>query len=257
MSTSSFADNFLKALQDDRIKENPRDIFESSIKLLIDEQFAAVKRTVDGLSATVELLRNEIKNKDVSIAQLKAENDSLKNNLADIEKTNDELQQYCRKDNLVITGVPASFAEHASVSAESNGTRSVESSAETVHKVTELIRNELKCANISEADISTAHRLPSRNGTSPIIVRFLRRRDRDAVYRSRMELKAYNQSRAANNRVFINEDLSPRNREIFSAAWRMKGSRTLDGVWTSNCHVLVKKNGSTHRVTSLAQLRSL
>ena len=133
----------------------------------------------------------------------------------------------------------------------------MESSTDTLKKVTELIRNELKCTNILEADISTAHRLPSRNGTSPIIVRFIRRRDRDTVYRARMALKAFNQSRAANNRIFINEDLSPRNREIFSTAWRMKSSRALDGVWTSNCQVLVKKNGSTHRVTSFAQLNSL
>lgn len=254
---STFADNLLKALQDDRIKKNFHDIFETSIKLIIDEKFADVMRTVDGLNATVELLRTEIKAKDASLGQLKKENDDLKIGLADLEKTNDELQQYLRKDNLVITGIPTSFAEQASVSTDSDGNR--ETSSETVRKVVELIRNDLNYPTFSEANISAAHRLPSRSGssTSPVIVRFTRRIDRDIIYRSRMLLKASNQIRAQGKRIFINEDLSPRNREIFSAAWRLKSSRTLDGVWTSNCHVIVKKNGSTHRITSLSQLRSL
>jgi len=60
MAASSFSENFLRALQDDRVKKNLHDIFETSIKLLIDEQFAAIKHTVDGLNASIDLLRNEV-----------------------------------------------------------------------------------------------------------------------------------------------------------------------------------------------------
>jgi hypothetical protein len=118
-----------------------------------------------------------------------------------------------------------------------------------------LIQNELKYAGITEADISTAHRLPSKSGISqPILVRFIRRRDHDTVYHVRMELKTSNQTRALGSRIFINEDLSPRNREIFSAAWRMKASHGFDGVWTTNCSVIIKNNGtnSPHHIIRTA-----
>ena len=46
----TFADDLITAVQNDRIKKNFHDIFESSIKFIIDEHFAEVKRTVhDGL----------------------------------------------------------------------------------------------------------------------------------------------------------------------------------------------------------------
>ncbi len=258
---ANFTDNFLKALQDDRIQKNLHDILETSIKLIIDEKFnnfqSSMKRTVDGLSATIDVLRNELKIKDDAMSQLKIQNEQLSKELNNVKTTNDELEQFCRKDNLVITGVHASYAEQAATPAGATAA-SAESSAETVHKVTMLFQSELKCAGITEADISTAHRLPSKSGAPPpIIVRFIRRRDRDLVYHARMELKKFNQTRAVGTKIFINEDLSPHNRQIFSTAWRMKASHDLDGVWTTNCRVIVKKNGATHRITSLEQLRAL
>ena len=59
----NFVDNFLKAQQDDHIKENFHDIFKTSIKLIINEQFTTIKRAFDGLNTTLESLRNYIKTK--------------------------------------------------------------------------------------------------------------------------------------------------------------------------------------------------
>ena len=88
----NFANNLLKTLQNDGIKKNFHNVFETSIKLIIDKQFAAIKCTVNDLNATVELLRNGIKNKDVFIAQLKTENNSSKKRLAEMDNKNSELE---------------------------------------------------------------------------------------------------------------------------------------------------------------------
>ena len=206
-----------------------------------------------GLRATITILRDELKVKDDAVTKLQSENTFLCNKLTAVKLSNNDLKQFCRKDNLVITNVPASYSEAVSA----NTVNDLDSSTETQNKVIKLFKNELEL-DIEESDIPVAHRLPTKSGHLPILVRFMRRSTRDLVYHSRFALKKYNTGKEAKNMIFINEDLSLFNRNLFSTAWRIKGpSKPLESVWMTNCRVLVKKDGHTIRITTMEQLLSL
>ncbi len=250
-------ENFLQILKDDRIKKELNDIFEPAIVLTITEKFKSfetnMQRTINGLQATIHVLRDELKLKDDAITALKTDNVALRKEVIDLTSANNDLEQFCRKDNLVITGLPASYGEAAS----SANTDDSESSTETMQKVQKLFHDELHL-DIEDFELSTAHRLPAKSGHHPILIRFTRRCTRDLIFRNRFILKGYNKGKDIKNRVFINEDLSPFNRSLFAAAWRLKGDgKPFESVWTSNCHIFVKKDGQRLRVTTFDQLQSL
>jgi hypothetical protein len=67
-----------------------------------------------------------------------------------------------------------------------------------------------------------------------------------------------NVDRAANNRVYINEDLSENTRKIFGAARAKLKSKLLTSAWTSNGRIHVKdNNGSFHTISSMSQLQAV
>ncbi|MPC72906.1 hypothetical protein E2C01_067219 [Portunus trituberculatus] len=99
----------------------------------------------------------------------------------------DRLEQYQKSDNLRIYGLEE---------------ESEESEEELERKVIELASN--IGVNLQADDISVVHRLGKlRDRERSVIVRFCRRRKRNALLYKRKELKKNNA------KVFINEDLTP------------------------------------------------
>ena len=72
--------------------------------------------------------------------------------------------------------------------------------------------------NISHEDIDIAHRLgkSKANKTLNIIVRFVSRRTRNNIYKERRKLKSNAPGKPTSERVFINENLTKRNKHLFS-----------------------------------------
>ena len=103
-------------------------------------------------------------------------------------KSNDALEQFTRKANLVLTGISASYAERAQCNKNNR-----ESSADTIDKVVKLCTEHMNC-NIIASDISAAHRL-SGSANEQILVRSVWRSVRDEVYNARFSLKKYNSGR--------------------------------------------------------------
>ena len=254
LTTQNFAANFANVLCDERVQHSILQLFEPMIALTIEEKFNTIlKSKLDGLFATTQSLRDDLKVRDETINKLQSETIKLKQEISRMKKDNDSLEQFTRKDNLIISGIPASFAERV----EGNeSTR--ESSTDTTDKVIKLCKDHLNC-EITPDDISTAHRL-SGNASAQILVRFVRRSVRDKVYNARFGLKGFNSTRSAREKVFINEDLSPFSRSIFSAAWKAKGRNgPIENVFTRNCQVFAKIAGTLGpvHIDSLAKLHSI
>jgi hypothetical protein len=254
------ADDFLTVLRDDRVRKELYEIYEPMIKLTVTEIFKNFQKEmcdkVDSLNTTVQVIRTEIASRNDAVAKLTAQNASLVVEVDKLKMSVDELEQYSRRDNLIITGIPSSFAEAASTAPQATGSYH-ESSASCIDKVVSFFQNKLNI-DVQSADISTAHRLPAgTNGQLPLVVKFVRRIKRDTVYQARTKLKDHNKNCARDSRIFINEDLSPINRNIFSAAWRKQGSHGIESVWSSNCRVMARHNGRARRISSLAELNSL
>ena len=128
-----------------------------AITLTIEEKFspfcAKINATINGLIATVEALHDKLEAKDETVKMLKTENFKLNKRIADLQKANDNLEQFCRKDNQIISGLPAIYAEEVAAVAEdvtivdaANTTvRLKESSNKTSKKVIAFIEKELTC----------------------------------------------------------------------------------------------------------------
>lgn len=256
-SKSLSVDDFLSILKDDRVRKEFYELYEPLIKLTIDETVKVFRKdmqdAIDSLNASVTVLRTEVTTRDESVNKLKGENVSLTAEVNKLKKQVDDLEQYGRRDNLIISGLPLSYAE-AATSHDNDNLR--ETTEATIDKVISLCREKLDC-DIHQDDISVAHRLPATGTQRSVIVKFTKRLVRDRIYRARTKLKDYNKRCPKDSRIFINEDLSPMSRGLFSAAWRKQGSHGIESVWTVNCHVMMRQNGNVLKLLSLAQLNSL
>ena len=68
--------------------------------------------------------------------------------------------------------------------------------------------------NISHQDIDVVHRLGKLKKTTNIIVRFISRKTRNNIYKERKKLKNADAGKPTTQRVFINENLTKKNKQL-------------------------------------------
>lgn len=141
------------------------------------EPFNNVLKEIKGMKGDIACLSNNI----IS-SQLRGKYDS------------DALEQYTRRDNIRITGIPEEAGE------------------DVISKVLE-IANDIK-AKVKIDDISIAHRVGKQTvKPRPIICRFTRRTARDEMIKNRKVLKSL--EKYGNNPVYINDDLTTLRSKLF------------------------------------------
>ena len=191
----------------------------------ICNQYDSLKAEYDKLIEVNTLLKEEISNLKSQAAALKTQEikDSIKV---------DELEQYGRRQNLEIVGVPEK---------ENENTNAI------VLEVAKMLD-----VDIMSSHISTSHRLPkkkasSRNnsGSSPIIVRFTSRDIKNQIYANRkmarfVDLKNFSVSDTKN--IFVNENLTPTRKQLFWKTKQEVKNNSWKYIWTHNGNVLVKKD---------------
>ena len=153
------------------------------------------------------------------ISRMKTELDAVKEEVKQLKFNNDKLEQYTRKDNVVISGI--------------NDPHDREE--DTTEKVLALA-NEIG-VTVAREDISTSHRLGSVTAgyNRPIIVRFARREVKRGLMIKRKQLK----NNVEYPNTFINDDLT-KNRYKISKQLRQEKCR----VWSHEGKILYKEEGS-------------
>ena len=155
----------------------------------------------------------------------------LEDRIKVLEENVDDLQQYSRRDCMEVRGIPY---------------RKDESTNKIVQDVAKLMN-----VDIDDKDISISHRLPvsprfkGARAIPPIIVKFVRRDDKERFYKARKLLKAHTSSSLGyteGNFIFINECLSEKNREIFNLSLKFKKANHFNFIWTSNGKTFLRKN---------------
>ena len=122
---------------------------------------------------------------------------------------NDRLEQYTRRENIRIFGVQSETGESSD---------SVEKKALEVMKATG--------ASVSSNDIAACHRVGRpKNGSQPIIVRFVSRKKRAEVMRNKRHLKDQRQQK----KTFITDDLTGHRLKLFHY---VKDLNQIEKVWT-------------------------
>jgi regulator of replication initiation timing len=241
-SESKFNNQFLAAL------ENPIVIgkFAGIIKEAIVESFNALHQKISDLSATVSILRSDLQVRDATIASLRDSNVQLRAENENIKKLQNELDSNIRRENLIFSGIALSFAD--TVAASHDG------SSRLRQQVLDICNNDLQC-ELEMKDISHLSLLPRRDRTSAtgsVIVRFVRRDTRDNIFFNKKKLTLINKSKPSGQKIFINEDLLPAQRTLFSSLRQKVKDKTIQGAWSKYCNLYAKMlNGSIKMVKSL------
>lgn len=190
-------------------------------KSQVFEELKSTRTEINDLTGAMQFMSNKMDEstklmKDIKdeLAAVKKENEHLRNmnvtlntevtSLKDRVRT---LEQYSRKNNVEVSGIPETPRED----------------------VIGLVKDVGKAlgVEIQESDISTAHRVPSyrKDRPSPLIVQFSRRVTRD-TFLSKFKAKNGLTARQINTSfpaqtVYINEHLSPENK-IFLSKLKLK-----------------------------------
>ncbi|XP_022192421.2 uncharacterized protein LOC111050412 [Nilaparvata lugens] len=126
------------------------------------QEFSAIRESIDFISTEFDNFKKELSAFKSNVKTLTEENAILKSANSQLKSELYSLQEYTRRDNLIITGIPETGSE---------------SVYDIFNKVSSTINSQL-----TSEDISTAHRLPTKNKAKikPFVVKFLRRQDKES-----------------------------------------------------------------------------
>ena len=247
--------------------------------ILLDEKLKPINHKMDDLVENIsfmnerfESLVQRIDDVENKYSELVKENKCLKDEVLRLSKIAEhhkdeinDLQQYTRRDCVEIYGLPQQMNEDTN---------------QLVIKVGSLMGLDIKMT-----DISISHRLPqntnsyssrlrSRDGNRSsavskfpkLIVKFTRRETKELFYQSRKKLidkttKHISSSlgRVSDNRIFIGESLSQRNRELFTASLKLKKEKNFKFIWTQSGRIYLRKadDSPAHLIRNKDDLNSL
>ncbi len=226
-----------------RLGDIIKNVIVANEKLITDD----VNKKFAELMASITLLRDELKQRDAIIASLKETNVKPSAENSQLKARINEMDSAARRDNLTFTGLTLPFAD---VAADNASTSS--SSQRIVDRVVQLCNDTLDVPVCPE-DISAAYPIYKGTSTAPsvVLVKFVRRYQRDNVYLARKKLM----SRGAGSKIFINEDLPQESRKLLGTLRSSIKSHTLLRAWTSFGKIYVKKlDSSIMQVKSLSDL---
>ena len=226
-----------------------------SVKQLVDEAIEVWKanydQEVDTLKAELSELKNSQeficsqydvlkeeydklvltnKNQEAEICKLKSESsDMKKQSIKEMDKL-DEVEQYGRRQNLEIVGVP------------------VQENEDTNALVIEVAK--LLDVEVPPDQISTSHRLPINpnskiSKTPPIIVRFVNRDIRNKLYANRKLTRSANLNKfsvAGTEKIYLNENLTQIRKKLFWKTKQKAKQMNYRYIWTTNGNIFAKKS---------------
>ena len=201
------------------------------IELLNDDQVLAKLKKVlfptelhekmDALYEQVRRLHAQLEAKDQRIK-------CLEEKVTALEIDSDNTEQYSRRANLRVSGLPEAADE----------------GEDTDEKVLAMINEKMgRAPPLQRHHLERSHRVGRKgDGRGPpraIIVRFTSERLRDEVYRARSRLKAHNTERR-DQQLYINDDLTARRAKLAYDTRQLKKAKKLTDCWIAYGKVMVK-----------------
>lgn len=215
---------------------------------LLDSKLQPIQTKLDGLVKQMNdnytALQAKLDLLEARNASLEAENGILTKKLQTCEINLNNLEQYSRRECVEISGIPEVKEENTD---------------DIVIKVGSLIG-----LDIDKHDISISHRLPkssysaavregpraSSNASSRapnIIVKFVRREMRDRFYKGRKLLRDKSTrdldlARYSENKIYISENLTQANKDIFKESLQVKKDLKYKFIWTFYGRTYLRKD---------------
>ena len=232
----------LKQLINEAIDKATAPLYEE-IKQLKSE-IIEVKKSQEYIGRQYEKLQNECTAIQKKSSQQNQELKEVKNSASNIIKSNstdraklDELEQYTRRQNLVLEGVPYNEGENVN---------------KVVTQLVEKLDFDLK-----NDDISIAHRLPMKengktktnNNHPAIIVRFVNRSVRNAIYAKRAAAAKITNFPVKNmEKLYINENLTQPRKRLFWLTKQAVKRLHYKFIWTNNGDIFVRKDENSEKI---------
>ena len=149
--------------------------------------------------------------------------------IAGLERRIDDLEQYSRMDDVIISGLrikPRSYARAAAAANSGTDDPSPEEQQTTEEQVIKFFESQAKPIHLDAKSIVACHPLPRKDKTAipAIIVRFGSRKQKDELLKQRKNLQGTD--------VFLNEHLTKRNAEIAKEARKLKKDNKIQFTWT-------------------------
>lgn len=213
------------------------DRFENSLQFLSDNVDKSNK-----LIAEVKKEYTELKKENNLIL---LENKQLKDSVFELKDRLRTLEQYSRRSNLEISGIPETANENTFALLQDIG--------KTIGQ------------GLDNGDVTAAHRVPSfnKNRSPSLVVQFIYRSQRDAWIASYKKKKVLNAKEVnsifPNDRVYINEHLSPENKQLLAQVKKRSRELNIRYVWTreGKCYVRRNDGQNSFRINKLDDLEKV
>lgn len=193
-------------------------------------------KDIEALKAENVTLRSEVKDQGETVK-------SQSNQISALEQAIDDLEQYTRKFNLEIHGIP-------------------EKKNEDLDIIVEDLAKAIGVESFEYGDIDIVHRLESKFKPRPVIVRFQNYDDKRNIYEARRKLKYYKKDEEKLNgaeRIFINENLTTIRKILYAQTRKRAKQNHWYSTWTNDGKIFVrkKKGEKAAKITKESDLEDL
>lgn len=222
---------------------------------IVDEEICEIKESLNFMSEEIsKVVKQQGKLLDLmeEVKQLKIlvkEKDRI---ITGLERRIDDLEQYTRMEDVIISGLETTHRTYASVTEHKDSQNvSTEELKSLERQVVHFF--ESKNITIQGNNIAACHTLPRKDSkTKPVIVvRFVNRKHKAELLRQSKKLKGTG--------VYINEHLTKKNADLARQARMLKKQHKIQATWTRNCKIIIRLNGSPEeaKVLTIREMRDL
>lgn len=223
------------AVQTQAIKEELSDLKERMKSIEKAQEFLSSK--YDSVSQVLQSIKKQLASTEKSVIKQQDEMLKLQTKVSEVDAIVDELQQYSRRDCLEISGIPRLPNDEPN---------------KIIMELGDIIG-----VQMSESDISVAHRLPDSKKTKDrTIVKFTRRQKKDEFYSRRSRLIGKQSTDLPSveisprgtkpSRVFINESLTSLRKILLGKINAFKKEHRFKFLWTVNGKVFLRENENSN-----------
>ena len=222
---NTIQDNTNKLLEENKALRDQYSELQKSLEFHIAK--------IETLATESESLKKEMKSLKRSLNEANEEREIMYEDLGTAINQLDDLEQYTRKHNLEIHGIPQTPDENIAERVIALG-----------NALNVTIRND---------DIDICHRLQTSKNPSrhkPIIVRFKSYRAKKELYGARKQLKGQNLNQVFNGGdfVYLNENLTRMRRQLFAEVWKRKKLEHWHSAWTIDGKIFVKLEAADYPI---------
>ena len=215
-------------LQDAMMISNLNNTFvnDQLLNQLPDNNESLINAKLIELENTIEILKSENKKNQFEINEIKIQLDESWEATETLERELNQLNQYNRRENIEISGIPDSF-DHE------------------LEKTVISILRRIGVENLEYFEIAACHRLKKRKEEkyASVIVRFINRKRAIQCFKNRKYIK---ETITEFPGLYIFENLCPRYRSIFEACTDLKNNGEINKIWTFNGCINIKTSNNTY-----------